>query len=167
MTGDQRQLFDSKREATIRNMYFNRYLLVRYSIAIFFFLSLFWFLMLYTTGSVVLLMVLPLLILVGAGVSMWEMAMMNRTDQEPAKLTAIFYKSILLVNSFLILASLMQLYPSLFPYLKQSPMSLVSVLIFQVTGILLALINLSRLKRIDQHTDKQYQRIQSLLATLT
>lgn len=164
---EKREYEARRREAAITNMYYNRYLLVRYVTALFLFIYLYWFIMLYTEAAPLYLMVLPLALLCGAGWTMWEMALMNTREQKPAKVAPMFYKVIIAVNLVLILISLLGQYPALFPLLTFSSASLLAIVIMQLSGILLSLGILSRLRRIEHKADKQYQRIQSVLASIS
>ncbi|MFC3928889.1 hypothetical protein ACVR05_02840 [Streptococcus caprae] len=164
---EKKDLEARRRESAITNMYYNRYLVVRYATALLLFINLYWFLMLFTEGAPLYLFILPLSLLIGAALTMWEMALMNTRDQREAKMATIFYKMIIVVNVLLVLLSVLGHYTTFFPLLKQSLSSLLAVLILQLCGILLSIGILSRLRQIRCKSDKQYKRIQTYLASIT
>lgn len=156
-----------RKEAAITNLYFNRYLIVRYTIAFFLFINVYWATALYTASSARYLIIIPLALIGGFAWSMWEMALMNRREQEPARVTRHVFQANLFVTAVVALVALLGQHTLLFPFLTTTMKSLVVVLIMETVGFLLSLAILSRLRRIDHKADKQYQRIQTYLKSTT
>lgn len=168
MTKAEKQNMDARRrEAALTNLYYNRYFMVRYLTSLFLFVNVYWTVMLYTATSPVYILALPATLVVLSCLTMWELALMNTQKQKEAKVTPLLYRVTLGVNVFIVVASLAQQYTRLFPFLTTSIKSLLVVIGLQLTGALLSLLVLSRLKRIRHKADKQYQRIQTYLKSIS
>lgn len=89
----------------IKTMYYTRYFMVRYVVTFFFFVNLYWAIMLYLSKASAVAF-LPILLGAFAGFAMWEQFRMFTTEQKEAKVSKLFFKTTIAVNSCLmILAS--------------------------------------------------------------
>ncbi|MEB8091474.1 hypothetical protein [Mammaliicoccus lentus] len=75
----------NRKETSIKSMYFNRYLLVRYASALFFFSNLYWFFYLITSRSWTF--VIPLLMMIIILISVAEQVKMYGNHSNNAKYT--------------------------------------------------------------------------------
>lgn len=164
---EKQKLEATRREAALTNLYYNRYFMVRYLTSLFLFVNVYWTVMLYTAQSPIYILALPAALVALSCWTMWELALMNTQKQKEAKVTPLFYRVTLGVNVLIVVASLAQQHPLLFPFLTASQKSLLVVIGLQLVGMLLSLLVLSRLKRIRHKADKQYQRIQTYLKSVS
>lgn len=109
-------------------------------------------------------MLLPVAMLVFAGLTMWEQFRMFTRNQEQAKITYRFYQTVIGVNAILALMTLIGQIGFLFPFLQDTQQSILALLLVQGVGILLAVWILSKLNRINKNVDKQYLRLKQYLA---
>ena len=136
-------------------MYFNRFLLIRYITASFFFVNLYWFFSLIISNTIWSLV--PGVNLVFITIATFEQCVMVSSPIDNAKKTIIAYKEILIVNILLILASVTPLFNCLFPFLIISTKSYYLILGIIIIGIIFCSISLKRLEKIKNCTDKQFK----------
>ena len=164
MTDQEKAIIEERRnENAIKTLFYNRYFAIRYISATYLFINLYWSVALYMTQDY-LAMLVPVAMLIFAGLTMWEQFKMFTRNQEQAKITYRFYQTVIGVNSILILVTLTGQIGFLFPFLQDSQQSILALLLVQGVGILLAVWILSKLNRINKNADKQYLRLKQYLA---
>ena len=164
MTDQEKAILEERRkENAIKTLFYNRYFAIRYISATYLFINLYWSVALYMTQDY-LAMLVPVAMLIFAGLTMWEQFKMFTRNQEQAKITYRFYQTVIGVNSILILVTLTGQIGFLFPFLQDSQQSILALLLVQGVGILLAVWILSKLNRINKNADKQYLRLKQYLA---
>ena len=77
---EKRELDATRRENGIKNMYYTRYFLIRYVVAFFFFIDLYWILM-FLSASNFSLVIIPVLMAAFGGICMWEQSRMYSRDK--------------------------------------------------------------------------------------
>ena len=102
---EKKKLDETRRENGIKNMYYTRYFLIRYVVAFFFFVNLYWILMFFSTDNVSFI-VIPFFMAVFGAICMWEQSRMYSREQKPAVKTKLYFQLIIAVNIVLILATL-------------------------------------------------------------
>lgn len=144
-----------KREMALKNTLFSRYLMLRYSIAFFYFSNLYWLLAL--GKRLTIYVVLPsmlLIILVLASIEQFRLygaktVKLSHTEQ------AMKFQAC--VNLFLIILPLVPNQLSkVIPYFSNDSTSYLVLILFQVLGLLISLGNLRRIKKIKMNKDKFY-----------
>lgn len=166
MTDQEKALLEKKRqENAIKTLFYNRYLAIRYISAIYLFVNLYWAAVLYLTQDY-LAMIVPVAMIVFAGLTMWEQFKMFTRNQGQAKTTERFYQTIIVVNILLALITVTRQTGFLFPFLLDNNQTVIALLSAQGIGALIALWILSKLRRINNNVDKQYIRLKHYLATL-
>lgn len=151
------ELQEQQREASQKNMNFNRYLLVRYLTALFFFSNLNWALSLLVTGSkFFLLPVALILFLVGVIVEQVRVYSVH-TNELP--FTTKFYWIQLVVNVLLMILSFTAFFPTAFPFLADTQQARLAMSGILLVGCLLCVLVLRRLKNISQDKDRHYQKM--------
>ena len=139
-------------------MYFNRFLLVRYITAVFFFLNLYWFFSLVLSGTI--WSVVPgitLLIIIKA---IYEQFTLSASDVDDAKCTGFLFKLISIINLLvLIIVIPTALFNQLFPFLTNSITSRRFIIGITLIGLAFCVVILKRLYKIKNRTDKQLQRV--------
>ncbi|MCF1602154.1 hypothetical protein [Tetragenococcus halophilus] len=148
----------NRKETSIKAMYFNRYLLVRYVAALFLFTNIYWGILLVMSHSS--LYFIPFTLAVVTGVIFLEQIKIYHAHTNDAKYT--HFSFITLISSNIILLPITffsgnfnRLYP-FFVNQYQSRILISGILIF---GILLSMVVLYRLSEIRQNKDKSYSRI--------
>lgn len=140
---------------------FNRFLLLRYSLALFFFVNLNWLLTLYLSNQATAF--LPLLLLIGLAICLYEQLKVYNNSQEPVNQLTVT-RGYLIVqgigNGFLIVAvwvtNSMQY---LFPFLHDTLQTRSVITAILVIGIGLVVWNFKRLEHISQNKDKYYENV--------
>lgn len=157
MKNNKRNTFDRKKFG-IKTMYFNRYLLVRYVLALFFFSNLYWLLALLLSSSHLFFIPLILIVfLISSGIEQVKIFNAHTGNAIYTKLCFIIMFS---TNIILILTTYFNfIFLNLYPFLvnKLSSKVLVSFILF--IGIFLSYVVLKRLYKIKNNKDKQYKRI--------
>ncbi|WP_406786404.1 hypothetical protein [Clostridium neuense] len=146
-----------QKETSLKTMYFNRFLLVRYVTAGFFFANLYWFcslLMSYKAWALV-----PGFNLIFIIRAIWEQCTMFSSPIDNAKKTILAYKVILSINVILLAALFTPLFGKLFPFLTNSTKSHAFILGIIFVELLFCGVMLKRLHQINNRTDRQFQYI--------
>ncbi|WP_244856945.1 hypothetical protein [Oceanobacillus sp. J11TS1] len=148
----------NRKKLSIKSMYFNRYLLVRYVSALFFFTNVYWLLSLLMSDSS--LYFIPLVLIIVLLFSVVEQVKLFSKHTNNAKYTNYSFKILLFTNVALILPTCFSSsFTQLYPFLLNQEKSKVLVLIILAIGILLSALILYRLYRIKHDEDKHYERI--------
>ena len=161
----KKELDATRRENGVKNMYYTRYFLIRYVVAFFFFINLYWALMFFFVGHLSLI-IIPLIMVVFGAVCIWEQSRMHSINQKPAVKTQFYFQSIIAVNIVLLLAVLFEQYTNFFPFFSERGSTKMLLLVILCLGILLSSWMLVKLGRINRKSDKQYYRIQQYLAAI-
>lgn len=145
-------------DISLKTMYFNRYLLIRYILALFFFTNLYWFLSLLLSDSS--LFFIPALLLIFIIISTVEQTKILNNHTNNAVYTKNCFKLLFFTNICLIFTVYFDFtFQRLYPFLVDKIASKVSVLFVLLAGILLCFFTLQRLYKIKNNKDKQYKRI--------
>ncbi|RYL92725.1 hypothetical protein EWI07_08645 [Sporolactobacillus sp. THM7-4] len=159
MKNDERaRLEENKKKLSIKAMYFNRYLLVRYISSLFFFTNLYWLISLLMSDSS--LYFIPIILMIVMLFSIAEQVKIYSDHTNNAKYTKFCFTVLLFTNVLLILPTCFSSsFTQLYPFLLIQEKSKLFVSIILITGILLSTFILYRLKLIKHNEDKQYKRI--------
>ncbi|MEL5938731.1 hypothetical protein WN865_04050 [Tetragenococcus halophilus] len=157
---ERAQIEQNKKNLSIKSMYFNRYLLIRYVSALFFFTNTYWLVSLLMSGSSLFLIPLTLMIIILFSVAEQIKILDKHTNE--ARYTKCCFAILLIANVLLVSLSFSpSSFTRLYPFLINQVNSQVLVLSILVTGILLSGVVLYRLFQIKNNNDKHYKRIQS------
>lgn len=152
------QMEQNRKRFSIKSMYFNRYLLVRYISALFFFTNLYWLISLAMSDSS--LFVIPLAVLIAYVISAAEQVKIYSSHTNYAKFTKYSFIFQLVVNVSLLLPTYFSsTFTKLYPFLVNQVQSKVFVLVILMIGILFSVIVLKRLDKIKHNEDKHYKLI--------
>ncbi|GGB56415.1 hypothetical protein F3157_10170 [Virgibacillus dakarensis] len=159
MKSDERaRIEQNRKEFSIKSMYFNRFLLVRYVSALFFFTNLYWFISMLMSDSS--LFVIPLILMIVLLFSIAEQVKMYGKHTNNAKYTKYCFMILLSTNVILIVTTCFSSsFTQLYPFLLNQDKSKILVLTILIVGILLSVFILYRLIQIKHNKDKHYQRI--------
>ncbi|MCQ2010960.1 hypothetical protein NOM01_13170 [Sporolactobacillus sp. STSJ-5] len=164
MADTKRNLDRTRAKVSLKNMYYNRYLLVRYLTAGFFFVNLYWFLFLLLAHSKFTF--IPLSLLVFLVVVAAEQVKLYSTHTNNTPMTRLYYWLQLLINLVLFPLVLSSQSSELFPFMAntQKAGQLLSAILF--IGSLLCLVISRRLRLIRCDQDRHFERIKQYEKTL-
>ena len=155
---ERKQIEINKKNFSIKSMYFNRYLLVRYTVAIFFFINIYWLISLLMSNSI--LFFIPSILILCLLSSVSEQVKMISKHTNRAIYTKYCFIALLITNILLIfLSPFSSIFPQLYPFLVNQTKSQVLILVVLGIGAILSSIVLYRLHQIQYNKDKHYQRI--------
>lgn len=149
-----------RREVKRKNTAFNRYMLFRYSLALFFFANVYWSLTLFFKPTLYILMPLVLLILLIMATAE-QFRLYGATNARLSR-TEFALKAQLATNVFVMMLTLFNQTSVLLPTLTNHLPAKVMVILLQVLGVVLIRMNLNRIKLIKRNKDSYYQRFQRI-----
>ncbi|MCS4488339.1 hypothetical protein NXS10_05135 [Streptococcus sp. SQ9-PEA] len=150
-----------KKEMILKNSYFNRYMLFRYSLALFFFSNIYWGIILWAQMG--LYIILPSLLLVLIAWSYAEQFRMYGTQQIYLKRTKqTFYCQGATQILLLALTVMTNQFSKIFPIFADNLSSHLFIAMLLILGILLVLYNLKRIQEISENKDRYYRRFQAI-----
>ncbi|EOT25670.1 hypothetical protein [Enterococcus saccharolyticus] len=159
-TKQQRQQF--KKETAVKNFRYNRYLFLRYMLAVFFFANLYWALGLVLGGEMTAL--LPGFLIVFSLMAVAEHVKLygaKEYDSRQLHYNRLYHYCQLGVNLLMILISLTGVgYSFFFPFLETTMKARLIISGFLAIGSVISFACIKRMQAIDQQTDKHYQYIQ-------
>lgn len=159
MNYEERVLLEkNKKEQSLKAMYYNRYLLVRYVTAIFFFTNIYWLISLVISDSSLYFVPLTLIIILILSVA--EQVKIYSSPTNNAIYTKFCFITLLFTNVLLLLPTCFSSsFAQLYPFLVNQNKSKILILVILITGILLIAFIIYRLNKIKHDEDKHYQRI--------
>ncbi len=162
----QRQQF--KEQTASKNFRYNRYLLLRYMLALFFFVNMYWTLGLLLSGQFSAL--LPGFLLVFSIKAIAEHVKLynaKKNDLPQLRYNRLYHLVQLGVNLLMLLVALTGIaYPVFFPFLETTFKARMIVASVVLLGAAIAGICLKRIQSIEQNTDKHYQYIKEFEKTM-
>lgn len=164
MADTNKSLDHTRAKLGLKNMYYNRYLLVRYLTAGFFFVNLYWLLFLLLAHSK--LIVIPFSLLVFLVLVAAEQVKLYSTHTNNTRMTKLYYWLQLLVNLVLLLFVLSSQFSELFPFMANTQKAGQLLSVGLIIGSLLCLIILRRLRLIRHDQDRHFARIKRYEKTL-
>ena len=153
---EQLEIERQRRETALRNTFFNRYLLLRYTIALFFFGNIYWLLNQFIRPSFVI--VLPITLIVLAILATVEQFRLYGKRDERLKVTQMFVCSQAVIQVGLLVLTWTSWFTTLFPIFENTQAARLFVFVILLLGLGLCLLNLKRIQEIYERKDKAYQR---------
>ena len=147
----------ARKEVSLKNMYFNRYLLVRYVSAAFFFANLYWLLLSAAVKSYVA--ILPVILLIAMIFVIAEQVGLYHEHKSCLRKTIIYFKIQIVVNICVLVSLMPFININVLPFIAKSSLNLEILIMVIGIGVVLSLIILSRLKKIKFDRDKHLGRI--------
>lgn len=153
---EKRKLNQQRQETSLKNTLFNRYLLLRYSLALFFFGNIYWLLIQLTTKTwLILLPIILLILIVVACVEQFKLYGKTEANLGKTKRALQVQAG---VQVFSLLATLSPWFSAVFPIFSDSFTARLFLLVLLGLGLVLLVLNLRRIQAISQNTDKAYLR---------
>ncbi|WP_455459387.1 hypothetical protein [Streptococcus salivarius] len=153
---EQLEIERQRRETALKNTFFNRYLLLRYTIALFFFGNIYWLLNQFIRPSFVI--VFPITLTVLAILATVEQFRLYGKREERLKVTQLFVRSQAVIQVGLLVLTWTSLFTTLFPIFENNQIARVFVFVLLLVGLGLSLLNLKRIREIYRREDKAYRR---------
>lgn len=147
----------AREKMAMKNMRFNRYILLRYSLALFFFANLNWLVFMLPARSIA--MVLPIAMMVLATFSIHEfIKLYSKFNQIHLSKTRLYFRSQLALNGVLILSSLHSgFYSFTFPFLNANAYGTVGLISVLSLGAVISGLCLCKLNAIAENKDRGYK----------
>ncbi|MDK6804737.1 hypothetical protein [Aerococcus sp. UMB7834] len=137
---------------------FNRFLWQRYSLTLFFFVNLYWFI--FTIGSHSLGVLLPLVLLVSNTMALIEQFKLYNRPSNHLKCSRkhFIYQ---LLNLIVVVISLFSqsLFEQIFPFIAYQSSGIILIVMTNLLGGILSLLNLHAVKAIYNNNDDYYRKI--------
>ncbi|MFT4148338.1 MAG: hypothetical protein QM632_06065 [Micrococcaceae bacterium] len=155
---EKRALEKSQKEAGLKNMYFNRYLLIRYIVATLFFANLYWVIFLSAAGTIWAILpfgMLAFLVLVLAE----QIRIYTQHSNQVPQLKAYSYLQLFL-NTCLLPTLSTSLFTKLFPFAANDSSGKTFILVLLLLGIFLSGVLIRKIYLIQSNQDKQFYRIE-------
>lgn len=157
-----------KEKASLKNMEYNRYLGLRYALALFFFANLNWLLALVVTRT--LLLFIPLILLVYSLLPIYgQMKMRSKPDNASGylKQSKGYFGMQMLANLLLIALSFNgAFFTNVFPFMADSTQGRVLLISLLFIGLLVGSFCLKKIVKIENQSDKGYKQLLKLKQTL-
>lgn len=150
----QREQSKQQKLMSLKSMYYQRYLLIRYCIACLFFTNLYWCIYLRN-----MYMIIPMFLCIGYVFSLMENITALGKKHMHTKWTTFVLKLQLFANICFIIIGWSPFANYLYPFLTVSYMSSFFITCVCMMGIILSYGCLHRLHNISLNKDKHYQRI--------
>lgn len=158
---DQKKFDQIQANTKLKNIYFNRYLMIRYFLAIFMFVNFYWLIL-----ASAWIKAIPVGLLVLGIASCIEMVKAYGKKEVSMKWTKYFFQVQMMVNIVCFILIWTPAFHSLLPFFKASLITYMIACSMYVVGGLMAFACVRRLKQIDENTDKQYAYIQQCEKTI-
>lgn len=157
---EKRKLNQQRQEISLKNTFFNRYLLLRYSLALFFFSNLYWLLIQLTTRS--WLLVLPSILIVLTILACIEQFKLYGKKEVRLTHTKRAMQVQVGVQVFSVIGVMTPWFSALFPIFATSVLARLFILTLLGIGLALLLFNLRRMEQIETNTDRAYLRYRQM-----
>lgn len=142
----------------MKNMEFNRYIMLRYSLALLFFANLNWLLLLLLAGSKFLLV--PFLLTVSAFFPVYEQLKLYSKKQTPLKWTKKYFLVQVIASGVLLPLTLFTpLYNLFFPFMANSVQGSIGIGIILSLGFVIGISCLRKITAIHENKDRAYSNI--------
>ena len=153
---EQLEIERQRRETALKNTFFNRYLLLRYTIALFFFGNIYWLLNQFIRPSFVI--VLPITLIVLAILATVEQFRLYGKRIVRLGITQMFVRLQAIISTGLLALTWTSWFTYLFPIFENNQVARVFVFIVLLLGLVISLLDIRRIQDIYQQKDKAYQR---------
>lgn len=155
MTKILREKNHNSQDLSLKTMLFNRYLLLRYAIALFFFSNIYWLLNQFISPSHII--IVPIVLIVVSVLATAEQFRLYSSCEERLKITQVFLYLQLISQAGLLILTWTKWFTPIFPIFENSSQARLVVFILILLGLVISLISLKRIQEIYQRKDKFYQ----------
>lgn len=149
-----------KQESKRKSQLFNRYMLFRYSLAVFFFANLYWLLVQLFKPS--LYLILPSLMLIAIIIATAEQFKLYSAEEPRLTKTEFVLRAQAILQGLIVVLVILGQISTLFPTFTNHPAAKTLVIGLQVLGLSLVGLNLKRAEQVKHNVDKHYLRFQTI-----
>lgn len=153
---ERQKIERQRRETALKNTFFNRYLLLRYSIALFFFGNIYWLLNQFIRPSLV--MIFPVILIAFSILATVEQFRLYGKRNERLGITQMFVRLQAIILTGLLVLTWTSWFTNLFPIFENNQVARVFVFIVLLMGLVLSLLDIRRIQDLYQRKDKAYKR---------
>lgn len=157
---ERQKIEQQRREMALTNTFFNRYLLLRYSIALFFFGNIYWLLNQFINPSPII--IFPIMLIVFSILATIEQFKLYRNRKEKLGIILMFVRIQMLISIGLLVLTWTSWFKNLFPIFENNQVARLFVFVVLLLGLVLSLLDIRRIKKIYKRTDKVYQQFVQL-----
>lgn len=151
-----------QRQTSLRNMHFNRYLLVRYFTAGYFFMNLYWLILLASMRKMTL--ILPACLLVGLVLVCAEQVKQYRQPSRHLPQAYCYYWLQLSINICLLISLYTPLFTNLYPFIKPTGKGALAILL--VVGSIGCIVVERKLFKIAHDQDRYFKALKDFEASI-
>lgn len=150
-------MMKAREKLALKNMRFNRYITLRYSLALFFFANLNWFIFMLPSRSAAL--IIPAVMLLTALLSIQEFIVLYSSKKDVnLKKTRLYFRSQLVLNGALLVLSLHNgFYLFAFPFLNVNAYGKAGLASVLFLGAVISGLCLMKLRAITENKDRGYK----------
>ena len=152
----------NRQDMSLKSMQFNRFMLIRYTTALFFFVILYWALIMRHTWVVII----PLAVMFVSGFAIVEQIKLFGQHTNQLIFSKLFFRTQLAVNVALMISTMTPLFASLFQFVNNTNQNRYIVLVILLLGFGVILFVNKRLTLIASNHDKYYSRLVAYQAIL-
>lgn len=152
----------NRKKTSLKNMYFNRFLLIRYLLAIFVFSNFYW--SIFSSGTFI--SIIPIMLLLLSCLAAYEMFKVLGQKDPIIHWTHLFFKLQMIVCGVGMIVLITFPVSEIIPFLTNTSLAQLIGFILFGSGFFMCLLVRKRLHQIELKSDKQYQRIQYYEKTL-
>ncbi|CVX94411.1 hypothetical protein [Streptococcus pneumoniae] len=157
---ERQKIEQQRREMALTNTFFNRYLLLRYSIALFFFGNIYWLLNQFINPSPII--IFPIMLIVFSILATIEQFKLYGNRKEKLGITLMFVRIQMLISIGLLVLTWTSWFKNLFLIFENNQVARLFVFVVLLLGLVLSLLDIRRIKKIYKRTDKVYQQFVQL-----
>ncbi|WP_392551366.1 hypothetical protein RHO14_07690 [Orbus wheelerorum] len=159
MNSIMREGLNIQKKVSLTNLYFNRFLAIRYTTAFFLFLNLYW--AIFLIGSLSFAAILPLFLFILSLFTALEQVKLYRCHSNKLPYAYFFYR-VLVVSCIILLITLYsRLYNDFYPFLKNTHDVLNILTVLLIFSLSISFLMLKKLNKIKLDQDKHFKRIQA------
>jgi len=148
-----------QKKISLTNLYFNRFLAVRYTTAFFLFLNLYW--AIFLLGSLSITAILPCFLFALSLFTALEQIKLYRNHCNKLPYAYFFYGALLASSILLLITLYSPLYYLFYPFLKNTQDVLNILTVLLMVSLFVSFLMLKKLNKIKRNQDKHFERIQA------
>ncbi|MFV0255505.1 MAG: hypothetical protein ACK5G7_05205 [Erysipelotrichaceae bacterium] len=149
---ETKNLEEIRIQTRLKNMYFNRYLMIRYFLAIFIFTNFYWFISTSNFAKFI-----PVILLVLGFLCCFEAIKVYGNPYYVGKWTKLYFQLQAIVNMSCLILMWSPIFNFLFPFLNSELLSYIILIVMCFVGLFMAIACIRRLNEINKNEDKNFK----------
>lgn len=148
-----------QKKISLTNLYFNRFLAIRYATALFLFLNLYW--AIFLLGSSSIAVILPISLFILSVFTAFEQVRLYRNHCNQLPYASFFFRALLVSCILLLIMLYTPLFQFFYPFLSNTQEVLNVLIALLMVSMLISFLMLKRLNKIKYNQDKHFKRIKA------